>query len=85
MKPSNEFLKDLFSLTIITFAVGMVFKLLESVFSKDDGVLNKESTVILSNSVDKKKILEAASESRDNEGKVQKVILSNDKVVEISA
>lgn len=84
MKSSN-FFQELFSFTVAMVAVGLVAKLLENVFSKDDGVLNKESISILSNSTDKEMILNAASTSRDNEGEIQKVTLSNKRVVEISA
>ncbi|WP_405294739.1 hypothetical protein [Algibacter sp. Ld11] len=84
MKSSN-FIKDLFSLTVVIVAIGLVFDLLDSVFSKDDGVINRDSASILSNSTDKKKILDAANNSIENKGEVQKVILSNNKTVEISA
>jgi hypothetical protein len=84
MKPSNIF-KDLFSLTIIFIAAGLVFDLLDSAFSKDDGVINKDSASILSNSNDKKIILEAANDSIENNGQIQQVKLSNNKIVEISA
>jgi len=78
-------LKDLFSLAIVFVAIGLIFDLLDSVFSKDDGVIKKDSANILSNSIDKKKILEAANESIENEGEIQKVRLSNNRIVEISA
>ena len=80
-----SFIKDLFSLTIAVVAVRLVYDLLESVFSKDDGLINKESAEILSNSKDKNNILDAARTSRDNNGEVQNVILSNNKTVKISA
>jgi len=84
MKEPN-FLKDLFSLTIAIVAIRLVADLLESTFSKDDGIINKESAEILSNSDDKNSILDAARTSRENNGEVQDVILSNNKKVRISA
>jgi hypothetical protein len=84
MKQSN-FMKDLFSFTVAIVAVGLIIDLLDSVFSKDDGVINKDSAIILSNSDDRRKILEAANNSIDNKGEIQKVTLSNNNIVEISA
>lgn len=84
MKESS-FIRDLFSWTIFIVAVSLVFDLLESVFSKDDGIINKNSADILSNRTDKNEILKAVSKSRANGGKAQKVILSNQQTVEISA
>ncbi|WP_147677127.1 hypothetical protein [Algibacter pacificus] len=84
MKDSN-FLKDLFSLSVVIVASKLVYDLLENTFSKDDGIINKGSAEILSNSDDKNNILDAAQTSRDNNGEIQNVILSNNKTVRISS
>lgn len=77
-------IRDIFTITALVFALGLVLKLLESVFSKDDGILYNDTKDILSNNDDKQKILAAITNSRSNKGEVQNVKLSSDKTIEVS-
>lgn len=82
----SKFLKNLFTFAAIGMAINIIAEMLDNVFSKDDGVIRKDSAKILSNSVDKDKIQKAVDRLRheDSISQSEKVKLTTDETIQIS-